>query len=104
MKRDLDYHWIDLHLQALDGFNHDLRTPILLVTNSGKSISPAKTTFEGTPDTRISAMWLKFWLEKNDLDGPLTLRLNGGTLRVRTEAGFPQLGKPNERVFSTCNW
>lgn len=49
-------------------------------------------------------MWLKFWLEKNDLDGPLTLRLNGGTLRVRTEAGFPQLGKPNERVFSTCNW
>jgi hypothetical protein len=104
VKRDRSYHWVDLHLEARDGFNHDLRNPVLLVSSSGKSLSPADTTFEGSPDTRLTALWLKFWLEKDDLAGPLTLRLNGGTLNVRSGAGFPSLPESNERVFSTCNW
>lgn len=103
LERDHSYHWLGLRLDHTTGDDHDLSRPVRLVTAAGREIEPADITMEGTPEEGVSGLAFRFWLEKGDLDGPLDLRLNGGTLRVRSGSGEPAL-KDGIRHFSTSRW
>lgn len=104
LKRDLSYHWLDLHLEARDGVVPDLRQPALLLTANGRMIAPADITMDGAWGREVRGLWLKFWLEPNDLDGPLRLKIMGAELRVREGRGTPTLEHASERVFNSCYW
>lgn len=76
----------------------------LLLGESGKELEPADTTLAGTVDTGTSEIWLKFWLDADDLDEPLRLRVNDGFLTVKSNAGVPQLGPSKSEFFPTEHW
>ena len=65
---------------------------------------PADTTSAGTTQQPITEIWLKFWLEPTDLDGPLILHLNDGKLVVKASNGPPDLGSSNSYNFTTNRW
>ena len=104
VKQDHSNYWVNLHLRVDEDAKHDLRTPIRLVTAAGKSIEPADTTLVGDKEKAIRQIWLKFWIEKKDLDGALKLRINDAELSVRQKSGVPKLRSSGSRYFVTDNW
>lgn len=103
VKRDSSFHWIDVHVSMIPGADYDLKKPVTLETARGAALEPADTTFDSDP-ANPSEIWFKFWLRPADLDGPLTLQINGGKLRVKSNRGRPQLGSSNFRNFTTHRW
>lgn len=106
VKRDRSYYWLTLHLKKAGSEEHDLMKPVRLVLSDGRELEPADTTFSypdeaGPKDTEI---WFKFWLEERDLSGPLTLRLNDGTLKVKSSAAVPNIANGTMRTFSNHRW
>jgi hypothetical protein len=104
VRQDLDYFWVDAHLKVLPGQTHDLMKPVRLITAAGRELEPADTTLVGTEGEGTSEIWFKFWLEPGDMDGPLTLRINEGTLEIRRNSGKPSLGASNLEYFTTNHW
>ena len=106
---DHDNYWVNLHLMILDDdkdvvYEHDLIKPVRLLSAGGGEIEPADTTLEGDQTKKIRKIWLRFWLEKEDLQGPLTLRINDGKLKVRSGGGEPKLRSDGSRYFVTHRW
>lgn len=101
---DASYYWLTVHLKVQPGEEHDLRKPVRLETAAGKSHEPADTTFGGENPLKPSALWIKFWLEKPDLTGPLRLRINDGELSVRTGTVAPDLNDTDFKNFTSNNW
>lgn len=108
---ELDHsnYWLNLHLKVLEDkgdqrFGHDLAKPVRLITASGREIEPADTTLAGDHGKPVRALWLKFWLEREDFEGPLSLKLNDGRLRVRSGSGEPVLRSSGRRNFVTHKW
>jgi hypothetical protein len=104
VKSDRSYFWVDVHLKVLPGQTHDLMKPTRLVTASGREIEPADTTLGGSGDAGTSDLWLKFWLESADAEGPLKLMINDGALIIRSRNGLPSLGSRGIKYFVTANW
>jgi hypothetical protein len=105
VRQDHRNYWLDVHLIMDSATSHDPMKPVaLLLGESGKELEPADTTLAGTVDTGTSEIWLKFWLDADDLDEPLRLRVNDGFLTVKSNAGVPQLGPSKSEFFPTEHW
>jgi hypothetical protein len=104
LKRDRSNYWLDVHLKVNPGETHDLLKPVLLLTAGGGQLESADTTLGGAVDGGTSEVWLKFWLEGADLEGPLKLRINDGSLVLKATSGTPDLGASNLEYFVTNHW
>ncbi|WP_226895027.1 hypothetical protein [Luteolibacter marinus] len=100
--RDHRNLWLDLYLKHTGGEPHDLGKPVDLQLADGRSIEPAGTTLEG--ETGTTAIGFRFWLDEADFSGPMSLRINDGTLSVRSGSGVPDGGDGSPRFFTTRNW
>jgi len=104
IERDHGFFWLDVYLRIRPGDEHDLLKPVRLVTAAEREVEPAETTLEGSPERRIDALSIRFWLEEEDLEGPLRIRLNDGELVVRDDHGVPAIPS-GEAVFrQTSRW
>ncbi len=104
VRQDHSYHWLDIRLGIRDGMEHDLRKPVFLETAGRSRIEPADTTLAGDTDRPIDELFLRFWLEEGDFDGPIHLHLNDGRLNVRSGSGEPRLHRNGEASFQTRRW
>ena len=104
VKQDHSNYWVHLKLKVNGNMEHDLEIPVRLMTAAGREISPADTTLEGDKAMSIRSIWLKFWLENDDLDGPLKLSINEGVLIVRSGTGIPMLRSDGSRYYVTHKW
>lgn len=103
LKQDHSFYWLGIKLERNGVDSHDLTKPVRLVTSKGREVDPTDTTMEGNPEEGISGLGFRFWLENDDLDGPLELRLNDGTLKVRSGSGQPRI-RDGIRYFTTSRW
>lgn len=104
VKKDQAYFWVDVHLKVTAGCTHDLMKPVRLRTNSGREIEPANTTMVGDDGNGTTDLWFKFWLETAELQEPLTLHINDGSLMIKAAPGIPQLGRADLKYFTTQHW
>ena len=104
LESDRSFMWLEIHLQKNGDKDHDMLQPVLLVTADGEEHEPADTTFAGAPEKGFTDIWFKFWLEDAALEGKIDLRLNGGTLRVKTNEGAPAMDKGGEAVLRFADW
>jgi len=104
LKRDHSYYWLDLMLERTGDAVHDDTKPVTLRTASGRMVEPADTTLSGADGKTPSQLWLKFWLESGDLEGPLELKLNDGTLSVKATPGTPAVSSDKPKLFLTNRW
>ena len=105
LRKDHAFFWVDLHLKVAKDRTHDLMKPVRLhASSSGRKLEPADTTLGGDPGKGTTDLWFKFWLEPKDLEGPLELRINDGTLLVKSNTGIPSLGASNLEYFPTHRW
>jgi len=104
LQRDHSYHWLDLRLKIRPGMEHDLQLPVFLETASRPRVEPADTTLAGDVDRPIDEIFLRFWLEAGDLDGPIHLHLNEGVLSVRTGSDEPRMRQDGRANFQTQRW
>jgi hypothetical protein len=104
VRQDHSYFWLDLHLKVSPGQSHDLMKPVRLVTAKGREIEAADVTLAGKKETGTTDMWFKFWLEAADLEGPLSLRINDGSLSIKSRSGMPALGSSKEEFFPNNQW
>jgi hypothetical protein len=104
VRRDNSYYWLDVHLEISPGSSYDLQKPVVMETGAGNKLKPADVTVGSIDGKEPDEIWFKFWLEQNDLAGPLTLRINEGSLIVRSGSGSPDLGGSGYRNFTTIRW
>lgn len=104
VKRDHSYLWLDLFLKKSGQEDHDLAKPVALSLADGREIEPADTTMEETAGHPGDTLGFRFWLEEKDFAGPLELRLNDGTLRVRSGSGLPAIPPDSSSFFTHRNW
>ena len=102
--RDNTFFWVEVHLKITPGQTHDLRQPLFLALASGKKLDPADTTLGGIDGRGTTDLWVKFWLDRAEIDGPLDLHLNGGKLRVKNRTGVPSIENEAFRNFTTQRW
>ena len=104
MRKDGAFFWLDAHLKVTPGEAHDLMKPVRLITAAGREIEPADTTLGGETGGGTTDLWFKFWLESADMNGPLNLRINDGSLVIRSGSGIPRLENANPVYFTTSRW
>lgn len=104
VKQDHSYFWVDLHLKLTPGQTHDASKPVLLRTSAGRELNPADILLGGGLDGGATELWLKFWLEPGDMDGPLSLQINDGALVIKADSGVPSMGGSHSRYFVTQHW
>jgi hypothetical protein len=104
LKRDHSFVWLDLYLKQSGDLPHDLSKPVVLRLADGREIEPADTTIEGDQGQPVRAIGFRFWLEETDFTGPLDLKLNDSSLRVRTGNGLPAIPDGGAKFFTTRNW
>lgn len=104
VRKDGSFFWLDAHLKVTPGQTHDLSKPVRLITAAGRELEPADTTLGGETGSGTTDLWFKFWLEAADLDGPLKLHINEGSLVIRSGPGIPRLGASNAEYFTTSRW
>ena len=102
--RDHSNYWVNLEIKVPSGAEYDLEKQVSLVNSAGDRIEPADTTLEGDNAQAIRQIWLKFWLDKEQLKGPLDLEINEGRLKVRSGSGLPKLRSDGNRYFVTHAW
>ncbi|MBC8126439.1 MAG: hypothetical protein H8M99_04735 [Gloeobacteraceae cyanobacterium ES-bin-144] len=102
LTKDQSFCWLDVHLKMADGQNHDLTKPVRLVSNSGKQYEAADMV-QGNDDG-TAEVWFKFWLEFHELESPLKLRINDGSLVIKANQGIPTIGNSNIKHFVTSHW
>ena len=101
--QDHSNYWVNLHLEITEG-EHDLQQKIVLLTADGRELEAADTTLRPGSERQISSIWVNFWVETKDLEGPLALRINDGKLTVRSGSGVPKLRSKGSRYFVTHGW
>ncbi|BCX49510.1 hypothetical protein HAHE_34180 [Haloferula helveola] len=114
VRRDRDYHWLDVRVRILDPARHDLSKGVALVFPDGREKRPDGLTLEGQGESgldadgpslaHVEAISFRFWMEPGDLSGPLQLQLNDGLLKVRSKSGPPELEDGETETFYTCRW
>lgn len=104
VEEDHSRYWLELHLKKKGSEEHDLRKPVRLLTADGEIHEPADTTFAGSPELGFTDIWFKFWLEKKDMEKNIGLKINGGTLKVKTGGKAPSLSKGEDIVFNSSEW
>jgi len=104
VSRDGSYFWINVHLKVHDGQEHDLQKPVFLKIEGAGNLTPADTIFGGSKSHGTTDIWLKFWAEAADVAKPLSLRINDGSLRIKSSLGTPLLGDAESLHFTTHSW
>lgn len=104
VEEDHSRYWLELHLKKKGSKEHDLRKPVRLLTADGKIHEPSKTDFAGNPKEGFTDIWFKFWLEKGDMEENISLKINGGTLNVKTGGSAPSLSGGEDVVFNSSDW
>jgi hypothetical protein len=104
LERDRSYMWLEIHLRKNGDKDHDMLKPVRLITANGTEHEPADTTFAGAPGKGFTDIWFKFWLEEAELKGKMDLRINGGTLRVKTNEGSPAMDEDGKAVMGSADW
>lgn len=104
LESDRGYVWLEAHLRKNGNEDHDLEKPVRLITADKTEYEPADTTFAGSPEKGFTDIWFKFWLEKEELEGPLDLKINGGTLKIKTSLTVPELSGDKDTIFKTSDW
>ena len=104
LQKDHSYHWLDIRLKIRPDMEHDLRKPVFLKTRAHPRLEPADTTLSGKTDRPVDELFLRFWLEEGDLDGPIHLHLNDGILNVRAGSGAPRMKRDGRANFQSRNW
>lgn len=104
VSRDRSFRWVELHLRKSGEADHDLFKPVRLLTMDGTEHEPADTTFSGSPEKGFTEIWFKFWLVEADLKGQLSLLINDGKLRVKTNEGLPSTDDDGKAVFKSADW
>lgn len=104
VSQDRSYYWLEVRLKMNPLMLHDLRKKVVLVTAQPRTLEAADSIFTRADPQIVTDLWFKFWLEPTDLEGPLTLRLNDGTLLVKATNGLPALGYSSSRTFSSNQW
>ncbi len=104
LTEDRSFYWLETHLKVNPGQTHDLQKTVLLATASGQKLEPADTTFASADGQGTTEIWLKFWLEKSDLVGPLVLHLNDGKLIIKANEGSPALDGGKPKYFTSNHW
>lgn len=101
---DRGYVWLEAHLKRSGDKSHDFKKPVRLVTADGTEHEPAKTDFAGSPEEGFTDIWFKFWLGKENLEGPIHLKINDGVLTVKRSEPAPDAGAGEETVFKSSDW
>ena len=104
LKRDKGYVWLEAHLKKSGDQDHDLKQEVRLVTANGVKHEPADSTFAGSPETGFTEIWFKFWLDKEELKGDINLKMNGGTLKIKSSQPAPVVRTDKETVFKSSDW
>lgn len=104
VKKDQSFFWLDVHLKLRPAESHDLMKPVRLITAYSRELEPAETTMGGASGQGTTDLWFKFWLDAADLEGPLKLRINDGTLVIKSNPGMPELGSSGSEYFTTHRW
>jgi len=90
---DHSFFWVEAYLMINSGAKHDLSKPVFLMTAQGRKLEPADTTFGSKAGRDPREIWLKFWLDSQDIAGPLVLHINGGKLLIKTQSSIPVKSK-----------
>ena len=104
LTRDHANHWLDVRLKKAGDAPHDLQKPVRLMIGAGRELAPAETTLIGEEGKGTTGIWLRFWLEPGDLNGPIRLHLNDGILLVKASQGEPQLGTSARKFMNSTHW
>lgn len=99
--RDHSNFWVDV---SLKGANHDLEKRVHLESADGRLLEPADTGLSGEDGKGITDLWFRFWLDARDFNGPLKLRLNDGSLTVRSGSGAPVMESGESKVLNSNSW
>jgi hypothetical protein len=102
--RDHSYYWLEIRLKMNRGEVHDLQQKVVLETSQGRNLEPADSTLRSGDLPQVSDLWFKFWLESNDLEGPLKLRINDGTLIIKSRSGKPSLDHTEHQTYTSNQW
>ena len=104
VERDHSNLWLRVFLDQRGGEGHDLMKPVLLLTSEGREHEPADTTMSGDEAREMKSLVFSFWLAGDDFRGPLKLKLNDGTLVIRTGDTLPKVADGAFRVFNSTRW
>jgi hypothetical protein len=104
VERDRSNLWLRVFLDQRGGESHDLMKPVLLMTSEGREHEPADTAMSGDEAARMKGLVFSFWLADDDFSGPLKLKLNDGTLVIRTGDRLPKVADGAFRVFNSTRW
>ncbi len=82
---------------------------VRLMTGAGKEVPPFFLPFEPQPEIVVGGtldVRLRYWLEKSDLQGALTLEVQGEKLEVKSAAPFDleKLKNKEPCTFTETNW
>jgi hypothetical protein len=103
VQRDLGYFWLDVHLRADPTAADLLATPLRLRLDDGRTLPPADLRVAGEVG-QPGELWLKFWLERADLEGTLGLEVGQGVLRLKSKRGIPDLEHRQSRDHTSHRW
>ncbi len=104
LKRDHSYYWLTVHVRAESGASLDVSRPVRLVVRREGDLQPADTRLEGSPESGFREAWFKFWLESDEVSGPLKLGLPDGSLSVKSTGKDPAIKHGKTRHFTTHRW
>ncbi len=104
LQRDLGYFWLDTHLRVDPAAGDLLSKPLRLRLADGCHLAPADLKVVNNDAGQIRELWLKFWLERADLQGTLDLDIGDGRLRIKSTAGIPDLDHRQTRDHATHRW
>ena len=104
VERDHSNLWLRVFLKQTGADKHDFLKPVALITAAGREHEPADTAMSGNVTREMEEVTFSFWLTEDDFKGPLKLKLNDGTLLIRTGDTLPRLGDGAFRVFNSTRW
>lgn len=112
LTRDHSNFWVNVRLKMTR--SEGLPSPLHLLLADGTQIKPAQVELEGkgplSPDSAgsspgaIDGIALKFWLEEDQLDNPVSLTVGEGSLLIRTKTGIPSLSEGGSKDFHNHQW
>ncbi|MFT3990509.1 MAG: hypothetical protein QM680_03775 [Luteolibacter sp.] len=102
ISQDHSHYWVTVHVKIESGQSFDFEKPMRLLSGS-KEIETADTTLSGDVDQQVSDLWLKFWLTREEMAAPLSLRVNDGRLTVKKSSKAPELDA-GEQIFQTSSF